>query len=128
MQRISSDTAASGQLSAEFLIKYEIVDQADQTLKSHNINSFYILGISDPFPEDTPQLRRALKKVAVPDESLLFESEDQLVYESSRYVLSYSPYMVYIPRKELMFKMMRACISVKGKADLWLNKTPILAV
>ena len=37
---------------------------------------------------------------------------DDLVYEECRYVEKYSPYCIYIPKKDLMFKMMRACIGV----------------
>lgn len=84
------------------------------------------MGISDPFPEDTPHIRKLMKgnPIAGLADSLLFECVEHLVYSSHRYVMAYSPYMLYIPRKEVMFKIMRACINVTDPLDLWLNKTP----
>lgn len=29
---------------------------------------------------------------------------------------------IYIPKKEIMLKMMRACIAVKKPEDLWINQ------
>ena len=32
-----------------------------------------------------------------------------------------SPMIVYIPSKEVMFKMMRACLGCNHKEELWIN-------
>ena len=47
---------------------------------------------------------------------------DEDVYAPSRYSPDYSPLLIYIPKKEVMFKMMRACIGVKCTSDLWINR------
>ena len=46
---------------------------------------------------------------------------DDWVYPESRYVEGLSPFVIYIPKKEIMLKMMRACIEVKKPEDLWIN-------
>jgi len=33
-----------------------------------------------------------------------------------------SPRLIYMPRKELIFKMMRACIGVEDETELWFNR------
>jgi hypothetical protein len=48
-------------------------------------------------------------------------SIDDWVYPESRLVKGLSPYAIYIPNKEIMLKMMRACIQVKSPEDLWFN-------
>ena len=44
------------------------------------------------------------------------------VYAQSRYNKEYSPFQIYIPKTDLMFKMMRACVGVKQPRDLWFNQ------
>ena len=46
---------------------------------------------------------------------------DDLAYCKSRYQEENSPKSIYIPSPEMMFKMMRACISVDKEGDLWFN-------
>jgi hypothetical protein len=47
---------------------------------------------------------------------------DDWVYSESRYIDGFSPYVIYVPKKEIMLKMMRACIEVKKEEDLWINQ------
>ena len=47
---------------------------------------------------------------------------EDLVYFRSRYIEGFSPYCVYIPKKEIMLKLMRACVSVPKSEDLWINQ------
>ncbi len=44
---------------------------------------------------------------------------DDLVYDDCRLIKGFIPWALYIPRREIMFKMMRACVGVKEKAQLW---------
>jgi len=44
------------------------------------------------------------------------------VYPDSRYTEGNSPYCIYIPVKEVMLKLMRACIKVKNIDELWIMK------
>lgn len=44
---------------------------------------------------------------------------DKLIYSESRYEPHRFPYCIYIPNKETMLKLMRACINVDYKKDLW---------
>jgi hypothetical protein len=46
---------------------------------------------------------------------------EDLVYFRSRYIEGFSPYCVYIPKKEIMLKLMRACVAVPKSEDLWIN-------
>jgi hypothetical protein len=43
-----------------------------------------------------------------------------LVYQESRYYKDDSPICIYIPKKEVMLKIMRACIGVQKTTDFWL--------
>ena len=44
-----------------------------------------------------------------------------LVYARSRLEQDFSPLVVYLPTKQLMFKMMRACSGCFSDKDLWFN-------
>jgi len=52
--------------------------------------------------------------------------EGQLVYHESRYDYDESPAILYIPSKLVMLKMMRACIGVDKKENLWMYDYPKL--
>jgi len=43
------------------------------------------------------------------------------VYPKSKYFEESNPFCLYIPNKEIMFKMIRACIKVTEPEDLWIN-------
>ena len=45
-----------------------------------------------------------------------------LVYHKSRMTALMSPMCNYIPSNEITFKMMRACIGLFAKEDLWFNQ------
>ena len=77
--------------------------------KPYLINNFQCIGLADPFPKE----ERANKDVKPPC------YVDELVYAESRYMEGLSPLCVYIPNKDIMFKIMRACIKVAQPADLW---------
>ena len=49
------------------------------------------------------------------------EKIDQNVYHESRYREEGSPNVNYIPRKEMMWKLMRSCIGVEDPNGLWIN-------
>ena len=63
----------------------------------------------DPFPNE--------KSLSIP-----YKQKDKmdLAYEKSRYLPDQHLSMIYIPRAEMMFKMMRACIGVKEISELWI--------
>ena len=42
-----------------------------------------------------------------------------MVYPKERYNEGNSPYTIYIPSKDIMFKLMRACIHAEDPTDLW---------
>jgi hypothetical protein len=53
--------------------------------------------------------------------NLVIPSETMdLVYLESRYFPESSPLCIYIPKKEVMLKIMRACIGAKKTSDFWL--------
>jgi hypothetical protein len=59
-----------------------------------------MIGWIDPYPNEIDP-----KSIKVP------QNED-FVYDSRRFVNKKAPYVVYIPKKIIMFKMMRICIGV----------------
>ena len=48
------------------------------------------------------------------------EEAQDLIYHIDRYWKDTSPMCVYIPSKEVIFKMMRACIGCTSVKDLWI--------
>lgn len=94
------------------------------------INTFDAVAIQDPFShevapkqmtgEDTPKNMHDIggngKSCAIP------KKIDDLVYAKTRYIPNFAPFCIYIPKTELMFKMMRACIGIKDPKDLWFNQ------
>ena len=86
-----------------FLNKEEIVDC------SYNITSFEQLGWKDPYPKEN----RIQNKWKMP------QKIDDLVYKRQRFANNFIPQVVYVPRKDIMFKLMRACIEVKTKEEFW---------
>ena len=77
-------------------------------LNSHGylISSFEAIGWSDPFSEGCKDL-------------ILASPMDEL-YHSSRSDLNRSPLCMYIPSKDLMIKMMKACIGKSDPLQLWI--------
>jgi len=69
-----------------------------------NINSFYQIGLSDPFPQ-------------------MFDDKnvDYFYPEHKIQNLEHIPSMTYLPRKDVMMKIIRACLDVQQKQDLWVN-------
>lgn len=146
--RVSQETEVHSQLYAEFLYDYEIVPLKTPVPGAHgkhdkrsteekkaaelqhlqsivyqnfHINSFAQIGVEDPFPEDSMFLQGS-----VPDEDeRIFrpcKSKNELVYHKSRFVRESSPNPLFLPRKELMLKLIRACIEVKRPSELWFNQ------
>ena len=74
------------------------------------------IGWADPFPDKecggAPQGLNDLK--------LPMEPSD-LVYAQSRYVEGNSPSVIYIPKKAIMFKLVRACLVCTSEEDLWFS-------
>ena len=78
---------------------------------SYNINCFEVLGWKDPFPVKNYQ-----SSFIIPHDI------DQLVYPKSRYIEGMFPWVIYVPRQDVMFKMMRACVEVTKEEELWFNR------
>ena len=121
IQGVNSNTEIEASLDPNFLIKYGFVENIND-LKQFNINSFKQIGFPDPF-YNTDYLKQA-----VDDSSLVkfFSETTDLVYPDKWYKLENSPLCIYIPRKELMFKIMRGCIGVTKENELWFNQAQIL--
>lgn len=109
----------------EFLKKYKLTDRRK---KQFLINSFSQIGWTDPFEEegdlgDLAVLSDTGSAENSPQtECIRFPTDaDQDVYPQSYYRPGQSPSCVYIPSREIMFKMMRACIGIQEEDDLWIN-------
>lgn len=93
----------------------------------HGVNTFVQLGWSDPFPKmkDDKDAQKNYRKKAQKLNSKKFTktsffTDGHLIYNSRRNKEEDSPLCVYIPSKDLMFKMMRACIGCECVEDLWI--------
>ena len=109
-QEITADTASEAKIAKKFAFKkYGLFDATDL---ANRINTFKCLGYKDPFPNES-KFESDWRPPA---------SSDDLVYDHSRLKNdTIPPFLIYLPRKELMFKLMRACISVKHEHQLWFN-------
>ena len=112
-QRPNEETLKNSKISSKFLDKASrfVLKEEKQTDKTFLINRFFDIGWADPFAADNDGLVK---------DQLLTDPED-LVYENCRYVQRYSPYVIYVPKKEVMLKIMRACIGCKQPKDLWIH-------
>ena len=119
-------TKKSGKIRDDFYKKYDFM------LKGEHAKCFITalehLGINDPFPKDHasakhPKCERD-NNPKYTRKSVIFDAKDlvnNLVYEKERYFIDQSPYRKYIPNKETMFKLMRACVDCKTVDDLWVS-------
>ena len=81
--------------------------------------AFQSIGLPDPFPEeDTQDLE--YQQILGNNEIVIKD----LVYPDCRFNVDYSPRTIFMPTKQVMFKMIRACLGCDGPQDLWyrLNK------
>jgi len=85
-----------------------MVDMRDVHFK---INSFKQINFPDPFPKENKFKSKCGPPVTIDDE----------VYDALCFRESLAPFCYYVPRKEMMFKMMRACINVESPDQLWIN-------
>jgi hypothetical protein len=111
---VSEETIANSQIGRYFLLQNKFVD----AYKPFFINSFSIIGWSDPFPNDDNLIKGSLDDG---DGMSMPKYFTDLVYSESRYIEGFSPYCIYIPKKEIMIKMMRASIAVPKIEDLWIH-------
>ena len=85
------------------MVKYNLIDE----YKPHLINSFQTIGWPDPFPNDCKNVTGSMEdgsNLVIPSQTM------DLVYLKSRYYEESSPLCIYIPKKEVMLKIMRASI------------------
>ena len=72
--------------------------------------------MQDPFPDEdkTEDYIKVLPKDC-----------DDMVYTDCRFCKGDSPKCIYFPSRYVMFKLMRACIDVYAKQDLWFKHEDI---
>ena len=113
-QKISFETKSNSVMARDFLKKYNLIVKEP---KDFMINRFFSVGITDPYPND--DLHIFGSRDDGEDTLPLPQNVEDFVYPDSRYTPGKSPYCLYIPNKEIMLKMMRACIKLKNPSDLW---------
>ena len=120
MTAISEETRAHSGIAKDFLTKakYDIIDEREDI--SYLIKRFWTVGFADPYPDDDKHIIGSVDDT--PDDLQTPCRIEDRVYPDSRYTEGNSPYCIYIPVKEVMLKLMRACIKVKDPADLWVMK------
>ena len=95
----------------------------DTRQKVYFIKRFEDIGWIDPFPDDPMDVSyETPSEVSGGDGPgpRIPEDISTYAYAKSRLIEGFVPTVVYEPSKEIMFKMMRACIGVTDKKDLWI--------
>ena len=96
----NTQTLKDSEPSLYYITKYDMLDLRDVHYK---INTFSQINFPDPFPkENTFKSKRGPPK----------DMEDQ-VYLPECFRGWETPFCYYLPRKEMMFKLMRGCINVE---------------
>ena len=95
-------------LAQDFLIKYNFAD--GDSLTNFNINNFHEIGMCDPFADDYKVLRGSINVEGNCLSKICAEKPEVLVYDAARLKPDDVPSCIYIPRKEIMLKLMRACV------------------
>jgi hypothetical protein len=90
-------------------------EELDMKTQPWLINSFYSIAWPDPFIDQFSDF-----------ESNYLEDKRSLVYPEWRYKLGYSPPMIYIPSKIVLFKLMRACLGVETPDQFWLYNEKLI--
>ena len=106
-------TKMCSEIARDFLVKYDLVN--DQ--KNFLINRFITVSFPDPYPDDDLNIIGSVDDT--PDDLSLPNKYSDRVYPNNRYGEN-SPYCIYIPCKEVMLKLMRACVKVTRPKDLWI--------
>ena len=117
-ETISMETLKHSVIANDFLTeaKYDLIYE----IKPYLINRFCSIGFVDPYPDDDKFITGSVDDL--PDDFKQASGFSDRVYPDSRYTPGNSPYCIYIPNKEIMLKLMRACIRVKKIENLWINK------
>jgi len=121
-QKISHQTDKNGYISPSFFTKYLEYFSPQGVEQPFLVNSFQSIGWQDPFPNEERSDFDDMQDDQT--SNIKFPSLDAVnedVYPGFRYLQDTSPYCLYIPNKEVMFKMMRACIKVLNPEDLWIS-------
>ena len=103
-------TKQNGALPVEFYKRYRRI--FPQNIKSYNINNLKTVGFIDPFEKEE---KANNAKGKLPDKS----KPTNNVYPMKRYIKDWSPLCLYIPSKDILFKLMRACVGAEQETDLW---------
>lgn len=112
------ETLEEGKISFDFEKRYNTtIDSKDHIDKrTWNIHSFWSLGMADPFPDESTMIDTDNQYVG-PDKF----SMKKLVYPKSRFTKEHTPMIIYVPSREMMIKIMRACMGCQNVNDLWFN-------
>lgn len=89
-----------------FLKQYELLGLKDIPYK---INTFHQIGWPDPYPSEDFFTTKTCQP----------KNKDDLVYDENRLNPGEIPFCVFLPRPEMMFKMMRACVELGPDEALW---------
>ena len=118
---ISEETRENSIIAKDFLTpgRYDIIDDR---MANYLINRFWTVGFADPFPDDDKNIIGSVDDT--PDDLATPCRAEDRVYPDSRYTPGNSPFCIYLPNKEVMLKLMRACVKVKIVEDLWVMKNP----
>ena len=106
-------------ITPKLLQRYSIIDKEK---KGFLVNNLLSIGWVDPFPEDARKDKDQSKGKRQGTSVRLLRGAGDLAYPESRYLKRYSPYAIYLPSKENMLKMMRACLMCKDSTELWINR------
>jgi hypothetical protein len=109
-------------LGKNFLLDFKIGN--DEGFNPFEVNSFASIGIKDPFPRDSITLNYSISDT----HSNVFTrmtSADSMAYPHIKYINGIIPDMIFLPRLEIMFKIIRACVCVSSPKELWFKNKNI---
>ena len=136
---LSDQTLLLAEISDDELKQYGLLESLEALKKSSkaSINSFHEIGWIDPFPKLSAQQmtkkgkwgKKGKKKERAksPEPSTMSEAKQMAIEyleaiddpELMKPILSLA-----LPSRILLFKIMRACIAVRRKSDLWMYVDP----
>ena len=119
-QKILDHTKEAAKISKDFIQKYDFIKKERLVFL---VNSFWEIGMADPFPDDEDLVIGSVDDV--PDDFKIPTKVNDYVYGPTRYIEGNSPVCIYIPAPEIMLKIMRACIDCKNTDELWFNQPSI---
>ena len=108
-QEANQTTKYHSKLPTNFRRNYGTIFLGENTFNIYNLKQ---IGIPDPFPKEAKNDIDFARPIG----------PQELVYAETRYSEEQSPKCIFVPNTDTMFKLMRACVSVRDVKSLWFRR------